>query len=122
MQLRRKYESVISHSKNLIFCFHSFSCQQILKILQFIFNASCTPLISLIMPMSIQIFLSSLHKFKKKFLHQLKVKSWNRRKTMRVPSHWSNITSSFAAVEVSDQLQRVFMFFDTNSDGKNISA
>uniref|UniRef100_A0A5B7BU28 Putative calcium-binding protein CML18 n=1 Tax=Davidia involucrata TaxID=16924 RepID=A0A5B7BU28_DAVIN len=68
------------------------------------------------MPDSFRICLSSLQKF----LHQLnamkKVKTWRRRKPKRLFSDFN--WSSFAAMEVSNQLKQVFKFMDANGDGK----
>ncbi|XP_073023100.1 probable calcium-binding protein CML27 [Primulina eburnea] len=45
--------------------------------------------------------------------------TWKRRKTKKlVSSELTSLTSSFAATEMSSQLQEVFKFMNTNGDGK----
>lgn len=74
------------------------------------------------MPDSIRIWLLSLQKFTRKFSEQLnglnKVKKCKRKKPNRLISDLSWLASSFAAMEVPNQLKQVFKFFDANGDGK----
>lgn len=74
------------------------------------------------MPDSIRIWLLSLQKFTRKFLEQLnglnKAKKCKRKKPNRLISDLSWLGSSFAAMEVPNQLKQVFKFFDANGDGK----
>lgn len=74
------------------------------------------------MPDSIRIWLLSLQKFTRKFFERLnvlnKAKNCKRKKPNRLISDLSWLASSFAAMEVSNQLKQVFKFFDVNGDGK----
>ncbi|KAK3036347.1 hypothetical protein RJ639_031754 [Escallonia herrerae] len=72
------------------------------------------------MPNSIVACLSSLPGCAREVLQDVskRVKRRKRRKPGRLVSDLSWITSSFAAMEVSNQLKHVFKFFDANGDGK----
>ncbi|KAL6981822.1 hypothetical protein U1Q18_052696 [Sarracenia purpurea var. burkii] len=78
------------------------------------------------MPNPFAICLISLHKRATKLVQQIKslrkIKAWNirfRRKPKKRPvSDFNWLTSSFAAMEASNQLKQVFEFLDANGDGK----
>ncbi|CAA3032646.1 probable calcium-binding CML23 [Olea europaea subsp. europaea] len=71
---------------------------------------------------SLSTCLNSQNKRARKFIAKLnflkKFTSWKRRKPKRLVSDLSWLTSSFAAMELSNQLEQVFKFIDTNGDGK----
>ncbi|KAF8380415.1 hypothetical protein HHK36_027901 [Tetracentron sinense] len=72
--------------------------------------------------MSYKLSLSPLRKWVRTLLQQLsvlnKVKGSNRRKPKKLFSGFDFIASSFAAMEMSNQLEQVFKLIDTNGDGK----
>ncbi|CAL5381593.1 unnamed protein product [Camellia sinensis] len=70
-----------------------------------------------------ELCLAPLHKYATKFVQQLKslskIKGWKeRRKPKRQFYDFNKLASSFAAMEVSNQLKKVFEFYDANGDGK----
>ncbi|KAL2536488.1 putative calcium-binding protein CML25 [Forsythia ovata] len=71
---------------------------------------------------SLATCLNSQHKRARKFLAKLnilkKFTSRKKRRPKRLVSDLSWSTSSFAAMELSNQLKQVFKFIDTNGDGK----
>ncbi|KAL2511419.1 putative calcium-binding protein CML25 [Abeliophyllum distichum] len=71
---------------------------------------------------SLATCLNSQHKKARKFLAKLnflkKFTSRKKRRPKRLVSDLSRSTSSFAAMELSNQLKQVFKFIDTNGDGK----
>ncbi|KAK9274240.1 hypothetical protein L1049_019054 [Liquidambar formosana] len=71
---------------------------------------------------SFGINLSLLHKFARTFFHPVNALDRDKRGKGRKPkglfSGFNWLTSSFAAMEVSNQMQQVFKLIDANGDGK----